>query len=505
LRSLTTIGPGVNRTDTYGYDAMGNTTSRPGTSAGQTLVWNSEHRLANVTENGQQTSFLYDASGARLIRRDPTGTTLYLPGMELFKPAGTGSAVGTRFYAHAGQGVAVRTSAGLQWQVSDHHGTSHLSFNASTLAKTQHRTLPFGGVRGANPAWPSQKGFVGGTIDASTALVHLGAREYDTATGRFTSADPLLEPGDPQQVNGYSYAKNSPLTLSDPDGLRPQCPDDDCHGWFNGPDKAGDPARKPQGGGGSTGGGGSSGGTPTAPPPAPAMVSRPQPPGQAGPPSAAPAAKCGHNNQIPPCYKLDNGWVGDQMGMACPDIGDFAGPVIYGGGCVPGGAWGGAFKPPPSPPTKPDHCGSPPTVIGPPRGPVFTPQRDKHGYLVPPPGGPSTSGTCVQVGLQVIGAVGLEYCLVRDAEGWAVTGGYKLGVGLGFGGGLSGGPMRTNAKSAEELVGEDYYGGVSAGPVSWNHSSNLEGIHTDSFGIGPRVKFGAEAGASSSSVLFRWR
>ncbi|MGL5827772.1 MAG: RHS repeat-associated core domain-containing protein, partial [Nocardioides sp.] len=44
---------------------------------------------------------------------------------------------------------------------------------------------------------------------------------YDPVTGRFTSVDPVMDLTDPTQWNAYSYAQNSPITLSDPDGNRP--------------------------------------------------------------------------------------------------------------------------------------------------------------------------------------------------------------------------------------------------------------------------------------------
>jgi len=53
----------------------------------------------------------------------------------------------------------------------------------------------------------------------------LGARDYDPVLGRFLSVDPVLNPASPQQVNGYSYADNNPVTASDPSGL---CRADQC-------------------------------------------------------------------------------------------------------------------------------------------------------------------------------------------------------------------------------------------------------------------------------------
>ena len=65
---------------------------------------------------------------------------------------------------------------------------------------------------------------VGGISDP-TGLTHLGARDYDPGTGRFTTTDPVLVPADPQALNPYAYAANNPTTFADPSGL---CPPDKC-------------------------------------------------------------------------------------------------------------------------------------------------------------------------------------------------------------------------------------------------------------------------------------
>jgi RHS repeat-associated protein len=79
---------------------------------------------------------------------------------------------------------------------------------------------PFGNPRGTAVAWPNPHGFVGGTNDEPGALVHLGARMYNPAIGRFLSDDPITNTGDPQSLNGYAYANNNPTTSSDPGGTR---------------------------------------------------------------------------------------------------------------------------------------------------------------------------------------------------------------------------------------------------------------------------------------------
>jgi RHS repeat-associated protein len=224
LRSATTTGPGGSRTDTYAYDALGDTTGRPG----QTLGWDQEGRLTSAGA----TTYLYDADGNRLLQRDADGTTLYLPsGMEIRYTTATASTTCTRYYVHNGSTVAVRTTGGgLTWLATDPHGTANYAVAAATAAVTVRRTDPFGGIRGTAPAWPDTHGFLGKPVDATTGLTHLGARDYDPALGRFTSVDPLLDPADPQQLNGYAYANNNPTTNADPTGLLcANGPDGTCH------------------------------------------------------------------------------------------------------------------------------------------------------------------------------------------------------------------------------------------------------------------------------------
>lgn len=221
LRAVEQTGPDGTSRDEFSYDAAGNMTSRNVGGSPQQLEWDAAGRTSKVTRHdGRESEYIYDADGNRLLKRESGITTLYLDGMELVLQNTTREVTGKRYYTHGDNTVAVRTAGeGVTLLIGDHQGTPNIAVEASSLEASTRRQDPFGGPRGEEPAsWPDDKGFVGGTQD-DTGLTHLGAREYDPAVGRFISVDPVLDVADPQQMNGYAYGNNSPVTNSDPNGL----------------------------------------------------------------------------------------------------------------------------------------------------------------------------------------------------------------------------------------------------------------------------------------------
>ncbi|MFJ8536836.1 RHS repeat-associated core domain-containing protein [Streptomyces sp. NPDC093591] len=218
------------RSGSYKYDSSGNTTTRPGPSAEQTLTWNTEGKLSKLVESTKETNYLYDAGGELLIRRakGDGDTVLYLGGTEvrLTVKGTTKTLSGTRYYTANGQTIAVRTAVSgttgtkLSFLAADHHGTSSVALDASTYAVTKRYSTPFGESRGTKATnWPDDKAFLGKPADEATSLTHVGAREYDPSIGQFISVDPVLALDEHQSLNGYSYAGNAPVTNSDPTGL----------------------------------------------------------------------------------------------------------------------------------------------------------------------------------------------------------------------------------------------------------------------------------------------
>jgi RHS repeat-associated protein len=219
LTATSTTGCATPNT-TYTYDTSGNMATRNAGQGNQTFTYNNAGQLTAVTGGtGGNTTYKYDANGQLLVQTDPAGTTLYLPSEQLTL---VGSVVtGTRYYALPGGGTVVRTGTvnNYTYELTDQHGTPSLYLDYTAQTPTWRQSTPYGAPRGAAATSPDNHGFLNKPTDTNTGLTTIGARQYDPATGRFTTDDPILEATSPGQLNGYSYTANNPNTQSDPTGL----------------------------------------------------------------------------------------------------------------------------------------------------------------------------------------------------------------------------------------------------------------------------------------------
>ena len=232
LSGTTTSGPNGTVSTSYGYNANGDTTTRTLPTQTQTLTWNDEDELATDTIGAGQTSLVYDADGSELLDQDPGSATLYLPGEELTYDNTAKTVSGTRYYSVGAQSVAVRVGGGDPVYLDgDQHGTMATVYDPDSKTVVRRQFDPYGNQVGGvtatsaltgattQGAWPDQHGFLDDPVDTSTDLTDIGARQYDSTTGRFISVDPQLNPVDPQSMSGYAYAGDNPVVRSDPSGL----------------------------------------------------------------------------------------------------------------------------------------------------------------------------------------------------------------------------------------------------------------------------------------------
>ncbi|MFF0717060.1 polymorphic toxin-type HINT domain-containing protein [Streptomyces bauhiniae] len=238
----------------YDYDKTGNTGHRPGATATQALTWSPEGKLSKLTENAKSTDYIYSADGTLLIRATQNGERVLYAGATELHLRANGTVWAQRYYSGGGVTAAYRSNESgtnkLTYLAGDHHGTSSLAIGSDTSqAVTKRYTTPFGADRGTPlyGPWPNDKGFLGKTRDTTTGLTHVDAREYDPGIGQFISVDPLLDASDPQSLNGYSYASNTPITSSDPSGLIRREPDgEQCRGGWEecGPGNVSNPSNR---------------------------------------------------------------------------------------------------------------------------------------------------------------------------------------------------------------------------------------------------------------------
>jgi RHS repeat-associated protein len=115
-----------------------------------------------------------------------------------------------------------------RWVLSDAIGSGVVVVDSDGEILRHTRFRPFGAVdaeRDVSGGGSIPRVFAGHPEQAESGLVSMKARWMDPHSGTFLSVDPVVAgSADPQAHNGYSYARNNPVTLTDPSGACVVCP-----------------------------------------------------------------------------------------------------------------------------------------------------------------------------------------------------------------------------------------------------------------------------------------
>jgi RHS repeat-associated protein len=209
--------------DTYQWDPNGNLSSRTVGGVAETFAWDVEQRLVAIDGPGSDdASFVYDAGGQRLLRREGDLTTVYVGSHEV-TVNGAGSVVrAVRSYTFEGQLVATRTPSGADYVVTNDQGSVEMTLPSGGTPAGARAFRPFGEqYETSGASFDSDQGWIGQIEDAGSNLSYLNARYYDADTGLFISPDPVVDLGDPRMGTPYTYGFNNPTTLTDPTGMKP--------------------------------------------------------------------------------------------------------------------------------------------------------------------------------------------------------------------------------------------------------------------------------------------
>jgi RHS repeat-associated protein len=213
-----------NQISGYGYDAAGNMTSDP-TDGGITLSYDQENRIQSTAGY----TYTYDADGNRVKKTNGTTGTLYWymsPG--IVAESDLSGTLKSEYVFFDGERVARRdlfAPGGVFYYFSDHLKTASVITDSLGNIKSESDYYPWGGELQFINNDSNHYKFTGKERD-ETGLDYFGARYYSNGLGRFITPDwaakaipvPYAEFGDPQSLNLYSYVRNVPTKLIDPDG-----------------------------------------------------------------------------------------------------------------------------------------------------------------------------------------------------------------------------------------------------------------------------------------------
>ncbi len=218
-------------TTNYTYDQNGNEKTAGSTAFSYDLA----NRLISTTSGTTTTTYTYDGLNKRL--QASTGSqaskkTNYLWDIRSGLPRialerdGNGSLL--RRYVYGAKRISMTTGNKVYYFHYDPLGSVTNLTSSTGATEWTDSYEPYGLIhtevkndsRGAPATFMK---FAGEYLDP-TGLYHLRARQYDPSTGRFTTQDPLPNPGRDPYVSPYGYAQDRPSVLIDPSGMRSSNP-----------------------------------------------------------------------------------------------------------------------------------------------------------------------------------------------------------------------------------------------------------------------------------------
>jgi len=207
-------------TDSFGYDNIGNMTSRTEDGTGWSQIFNAEGRLSSISDGVDTWGFTYDGDGVRLTQSNPDGsTTLFLAGGSYEVHLDGLSTDITHYYAIAGERFMRDSSGDLHYLLTDHLGSVVAVADAVGDVESQQRYAPYGMARLDPGISATDFSYTGQRALEDIGLMDYNARWYSPSLGRFISADTIVpELGNPQALNRYAYVMGNPIVFVDPSG-----------------------------------------------------------------------------------------------------------------------------------------------------------------------------------------------------------------------------------------------------------------------------------------------
>jgi RHS repeat-associated protein len=204
-----------------GWDANGNLRAQ-GTSV---YTWDAANRLVAAEVDGVASAYEYDGLGNRVAQTVGGVTTEYVldvgGGLPEVIAATTGGA-STRYVQVQGQVLAQQDSGAWMHILPDHLGSVRQLVGSDSRVDLAQSFDPFGVPFETSGSGVSDFGYTGEWWDSEAGVLYLRARYYDPYGGVFVQKDSFLGiPLSPSTMNGFNYANQNPVNLTDRSGHSP--------------------------------------------------------------------------------------------------------------------------------------------------------------------------------------------------------------------------------------------------------------------------------------------
>ncbi|XP_005995616.1 teneurin-1 [Latimeria chalumnae] len=173
--------------------------------------------------SGWDVQYRYDGLGRRVAYKSSLGRHLQYFYADLAHPTRvthiynhTSSEITSLYYDLQGHLIAMELSSGDEYYVAcDNLGTPLAIFSSKGKVIKEVLYTPYGDIyQDSNPDFEVIIGFYGGLYDPLTKLVHLGRRDYDVFSGRWTTPNHNIWKelsNNPKPFNLYSFENNYPV------------------------------------------------------------------------------------------------------------------------------------------------------------------------------------------------------------------------------------------------------------------------------------------------------
>ncbi|WP_449445658.1 RHS repeat-associated core domain-containing protein [Ureibacillus acetophenoni] len=213
----------ANEVESFEYDLEGNLLNDTRLS----YQWDGLGQLTLTTDvnDGKTVSYTYHPDGLRKTKT--VGSTTYhyrYDGSNLIRVTDNENKTVWAFTWNNGKLGSITNATGEEFEaITNYRGDVVQILDSTGVTIANYEYDPWGNLLSEEPTDSRIQGqpirYAGYVYDSETKLYYLQARYYDPSSARFISRDPDVgNEDDPTSMNGYAYAGDNPIMMTDPDG-----------------------------------------------------------------------------------------------------------------------------------------------------------------------------------------------------------------------------------------------------------------------------------------------